>query len=63
MEMTTNDFLKEAKGFLEDAIERVYTQYKSTKGRKDRSDMKAVYEELVRMDTIRCGFRRWSQLK
>ena len=61
--MTASDYLKEAKGFIEDAIEKVYEHYKSTSGRKERAEVKSVYDELVRMDTKRCGFRRFTQLR
>jgi hypothetical protein len=61
--MTATEHLIKAKGFIEDAIESVYNEYKNTKGRKERAEMRMVFEELVRMDTRRCGFRRWIQLR
>lgn len=60
--MTANEYLNKAKGFIEDAIESVFLEYRTTKGRKERSDMRLIYEELVRMDTKRAGFRRFVKL-
>lgn len=61
--VTTDDLLKKSKGFIEDAIDDLYSQYRKTKGRKERSELRVIYEDLVRMDTRRCGFRRYVQLR
>ncbi|MFN5252154.1 MAG: hypothetical protein ACK5DE_14035 [Bacteroidota bacterium] len=60
--MDVNEYLIKAKGFIEDAIDLAKEDYKHTKGRKERFELRCVYEELVKMDTTRCGFRRFIKL-
>ncbi len=59
---TSDELIKKAKGFVEDAINDLYIRYRQTKGRKERADLRNVYEEMVRMDTKRSGFRRFVRL-
>lgn len=59
----SDEFLVKSKGFLEDAIELIAESYKKTKARKERTDLRIAYEELVKRDTARAGFRRWIMLR
>lgn len=61
--MEAKDYLAKAKGYLEDAIDLARDEYKRTKDRKERSEIRNTYEQLVKMDTTRCGFRRYINLK
>lgn len=59
---TAEELRRKFNGFLEDAIDNVIATYKTAKGRKDRSELRIIYEDLVRMDTQRAGFRRYIKL-
>jgi hypothetical protein len=59
---TAQEIRKKFNGFLEDAIDNVTATYKSAKGRKDRAELRTIYEDLVKMDTQRAGFRRYTKL-
>lgn len=62
MKEKTSELLRIYKNFLEDAIEQAILIHKQTKGRKERAEIREVYEDLVKLDTQRAGFRRYIKL-
>jgi hypothetical protein len=60
---TASEILVKYRGDLVEAIDSLYLQYPKVRGRKERSEFRATYEELVSKDTRSCGFRRFVKLK
>lgn len=59
---TATEILNKYKGDLIEAIEFVVEQYRKSRKRGDRNFYRSIYEELVRMDKIRYGWRRYVKL-